>query len=229
MDPASILRELRDGPSGVARLGLFWLALGALVTAMVMVLLSPSMQGLSSIPGHIFDSPVDEPRVAAKPHMTRAQRIAARRTAVKMALTQVGVRERGINGGARIVKYRRAVVGAGENPRLREPWCADFVSWAWNKAGARIGFDGRGSDYVPELVAWARISHRWHWARDGYRPRAGDLVVYASGGSRSGHVGMVVKTRGGRIYTVEGNLSDSVKRRTVKAWHPSVTGFIAPV
>ncbi len=56
-----------------------------------------------------------------------------------------------------------------------------------------------------------------------------DLVVYASGGSRNGHIGMVVKARGGRIYTIEGNLSDSVKRRSMKAWDPGITGFIAPV
>jgi hypothetical protein len=146
-----------------------------------------------------------------------------------VALTQVGVHERGVNGGTRIVRYRRAVLGHGENPRSREPWCADFVSWAWRRAGAPIGFDGRGSDYVPELVAWARLSRRWHWARDQYRPRAGDLVVFASGGSRRGHIGMVVKVRAGRIYTVEGNFADRVARRSMKAWSPGITGFIAPV
>jgi hypothetical protein len=37
-----------------------------------------------------------------------------------------------------------------------------------------------------------------------------------------------VKTGRGRVYTVEGNVRDRVMRRTVKAWNPTVTGFIAP-
>jgi hypothetical protein len=229
MDPAALLRELYGGPSATARTGLFALALGAVVTLMVAVLLSPSMQGLAVAPVHLFDHPVAQPRVVHRPTMTRAQRTAARRAAVHDALTQVGVHERGVNGGPMVLRYRRAVIGRGENPRSREPWCADFVSWAWRRAGAPIGFGGRGSDYVPELVAWARLTRRWHWARDGYHPRAGDLVVFASDGSPRGHIGMVVTTGSGRIHTVEGNYSDRVMRRSVKAWSPVVTGFIAPV
>lgn len=229
MDPASLLRELRDGQSAIARTGLLWLSLGAFATVLVMLLLTPSMNGLGVLPDHVLDRPVAEPAVPAQPRLTKAQRIVARRTAVNVALTQVGVRERGNNGGRRIQTYRYAVTGAGENPRLREPWCADFVSWAWRRSGVPLGFGGQGSDYVPELVAWARLTGRWRWARDGYRPRQGDLVVYQQGGSRHGHVGMVVKTRAGRIYTVEGNLSDQVKRRSLRPWAPMVTGFISPV
>ena len=121
------------------------------------------------------------------------------------------------------------MLGAGENPSLREPWCADFVSWAWRRSGVPLGFNGLGSDYVPELVAWARLTRRWHWARDGYRPRTGDLIVYRSNGSTRGHIGMVVKVTRGRVHTVEGNWRDQVARRTVVPWNPSVTGFIAPV
>lgn len=228
MDPAALLRDLRDGQTTAVRTGLLVLSLGAFATVLVMLLLSPRMSGLSALPGHVLDRPVAEPHVPTQPRLTRAQRLAARQTAVKSALTQVGVRERGNNGGARIVNYRRAVFGAGENARLREPWCADFVSWAWKRAGVPLGFGGQGSDYVPELVAWARLTGRWHWARTGYRPRQGDLVVFASGGSRSGHIGMVVRTGAGRVHTVEGNLKDRVMRRSLRPWAPYVTGFISP-
>jgi hypothetical protein len=133
------------------------------------------------------------------------------------------------NHSPRIVRYRRAVLGPGENPNVAEPWCADFVSWARRRAGVPLGFGGYGSDYVPELVGWARFTRRWHWARTGYRPRPGDLVVYSAGGSRRGHVGIVVKLRGGRLHTIEGNYRDRVSRRVVKPWNPDVTGFISPV
>ena len=228
MSPSTIYRELRDGHSPAARTGLFWLVMGAVVTAIVVFLMSPAIGGLTSLPGHVLDRPAPTARATA-PRLTAAQRVAARRTAVRVAIGQVGVRERPGNRGARIVTYRRAVTGVGENPRLAEPWCADFVSWAWRRAGVPIGFGGLGSDYVPELVAWARLTRRWHWARDGYTPRTGDLIVYRSGGSRRGHIGMVVKVQGGRVHTVEGNLADRVMRRSVKGWAPMVTGYISPV
>ncbi len=228
MSPATIYRELRDGHSPAARAGLFWLVLGAFMSMFVVVMMSPSIGGLASLPGGVLEHPAEEPQ-AATPPLTAAQRVAARRTAVRVAIGQVGVRERGENSGARIVNYRRAVIGAGENPHVAEPWCADFVSWAWRRAGVPLGFGGLGSDYVPDLVAWARLTRRWHWARDGYTPRTGDLIVYRSGGSRRGHVGLVVKVAGGRVHTVEGNLQDRVMRRAVKGWAPNVTGYISPV
>lgn len=228
MSPTTILRELRDGRSPAARTGLFWLVLGAFVTVFVVVMMSPAIGGLASLQEHVLDRPTPAKRATA-PRLTAAQKMAARRTSVRVALSQVGVRERPGNRGARITTYRRAVKGFGENPRLAEPWCADFVSWAWRRAGVPLGWGGLGSDYVPDLVVWARITRRWHWARDGYVPRSGDLIVYRSGGSTRGHIGMVVKVRGGRVHTVEGNLSDRVMRRSVKGWAPMVTGYISPV
>jgi hypothetical protein len=168
-------------------------------------------------------------RKPAPPPLTARQKTIARKTSVKVALQQVGVREVSNNNSRRIIRFRRAVTGAGENPRDAEPWCADFVSWAWRRAGVPIGFGGRGSDYVPELVAWARLTRRWHGARQGYQPKPGDLIVYRSGGSWRGHIGLVQHLRGGRLSTVEGNFGNRVTRRTVKPWAGDVTGFISPV
>ena len=230
MDPAAVLRDLRGGHTEAVRSGLFVLVLGALITLMLVILLSPSVSGLVSVVGRALDAPtVARPAARATPPLTAQQRMLARRTAVKAAISQTGVRERRTNQAARIISFRQAVVGRGENPRLAEPWCADFVSWAWARAGVPLGFGGRGSDYVPELVAWAQLSRSWRWARDGYNPRSGDLIVYRANGSRAGHIGLVVKLQRGRVYTVEGNLSDRVMRRSVKPWDPAVTGFISPV
>lgn len=232
MDPASILRELRGSQSAVARTGLLWLGIGTIATLLVIVLMAPSTGGLRLLPGHVLDAPAGRPaapRGYVQPRLTPLQEAAVRRSSVRMALSQVGVHERGDNGGRRLVMYRRAVTGAGENPRIREPWCADFISWAWRRGGVRIGFGGHGADYVPELVLWARVSRRWHWARAGYRPRQGDLIVYNDGTSRYSHIGMVVTTTRRRVHTVEGNFRDRVQRRTIKPWGPRVTGFISPV
>lgn len=232
MGPGEILRELRAGLPPAARTGLFALALGAVMVAFVVVMLSPRVGGLVSLPGHELERPVASPRVArVAPKLTAAQKRVARATAIRVAALQVGVREHGgENRGDRIKMYRRAVTGPGEKPWKAEPWCADFVSWAWKRAGVPIGFGGRGSDYVPELSAWAQLTHRWKWARTGYRPKAGDLVVYrVSGVSRRGHIGLVVRTKRGKIRTIEGNYEDRVARRIINPRHASITGFIVPV
>jgi len=231
VDPASIIRELRQGPGAATRMGLSALTLGAAVTLMVIVLLTPAVDGLIGLPGHALTK--DAPHEPAPPKvipLTPMQRAAARRTAVLVAAREVGVREfRGSNNSGRIITYRKAVTGRGENPRVAEPWCADFVSWAWKRAGVPLGYDGRGSDYVPELVGWARSTRRWHWARDGYKPQAGDLVIFRSVVERRGHIGIVGRLSPGRIHTIEGNYADRVSRRVLKPWDPAVTGFISPV
>lgn len=229
MHPAAIMRELRDGQHPAVLTGLSWLLLGAAMVVLASALLVPSVGGLRGLPGHVLDRPVEAPSARPEPRLTPRQKLVARRTAVRAAVGEVGVRERRVNNAPRIVLYRYAVRGPGERPRLAEPWCADFVSWAWRRAGVPVGWGGQGSDYVPELVGWARLTRRWHGARTGYRPQPGDLIVYRSGGSARGHIGMVVGLHKGRLVTVEGNLSDRVMRRVVKPWRPDVTGFISPV
>jgi hypothetical protein len=234
MDTAAILRELRDGHSPAVRTGLAALALGAFVCAMLMVMLSPSMNGLVGLPGHIIGKEAAPARPHAKKRavpLTKAQQGVVRRSAVLAAAKEIGVREWASrpNYSARIVTYRRAVLGRGENPYSSEPWCADFVSWAYRRAGVAIGFDGKGSDYVPELVAWGKVTHRWKAARSKYHPVPGDLIVYSNGEGRYGHIGIVAKVANGRVTTVEGNYSNAVVRRTIKPWAGDVQGFIRPV
>jgi hypothetical protein len=234
MHPAAIIRELRDGQSPAVRTGLAALLLGAFVSAMIMVLLAPSMNGLVGLPGHTIGKDPTGNQVRTRPSappLTLAQRGLVRRKAVFIAAKEVGVTEWAghPNYSNRIVTFRRAVQGRGENPYSAEPWCADFVSWTYRRAGVPIGFDGRGSDYVPELVAWGKLTGRWRNARSRYHPLPGDLIIYSAGGSRFGHIGLVAKVGGGRVRTIEGNSSNRVKRRVVKPWDATVQGFIRPV
>lgn len=230
MEPHRHVRVASPAQQGLRALGL-----GALAVVFVVVMLTPAVDGLGSLPDHVLGKLADDTpraRIAPPPPaLTLAQRATLRRAAVTAAIAEVGVREWPTrpNHSARIVTYRRAVTGIGENPYAAEPWCADFVSWAWRRAGQPIGFGGQGSDYVPELVAWARLSHRWRAARLTYRPMPGDLVVYTQSGQRYGHVGIVVRVKGGRMATVEGNYRDQVSRRFLPTTHASVRGFIRPV
>ncbi|MCW2950163.1 MAG: hypothetical protein JWN41_1176, partial [Thermoleophilia bacterium] len=70
MSTAAILRELRDGHSPALRTAIAALAAVTFVAAMYMALLSPSMNGLVGLPGHLISkeaSPIT--------HVTRPPRV----------------------------------------------------------------------------------------------------------------------------------------------------------
>lgn len=222
------LAAVSDMPT---RHGLAVLLGGALAVFMVIVLTTPAMEGLGHLPGLGLGGSSSGTREAERPRvpppMTPAVERALRHRVVMRAASQVGVSEIGgdSNYAPAIVRYRKAVIGPGEDPHSREPWCADFVSWAWRSAGLPISFAGRGADYVPTLVAWARFTGRWHDPGSGYRPQPGDLAVFSEY-ARYGHVGMVAALNGGQVRTIDGNYSDRVMRRSTPAGSSAISGYI---
>jgi hypothetical protein len=136
---------------------------------------------------------------------------------VKIAESQVGVRESGANSGEAIRKYQAATSLEPD----RWPWCAAFVDWCimeWLKD--------------PEAVEWlnlkVRTPEQWRpktalaygftsWAKD--RPNTtkilmptdmaepGDIVMYTFS-----HVGIVISDNGKTLQTVEGNTNGEGSR-----------------
>ena len=95
----------------------------------------------------------------------------------------------------------------------RVEWCATFVSWCANE----VGYIEAG--LVPKFslcqagVRWFRDAGRFQDARSGYVPKPGDIIFFdwnVDGWSE--HVGIVERVEGGRVYTVEGNSGDAVRR-----------------
>ena len=135
---------------------------------------------------------------------------------VSAAESQVGVSEQppGSNDGPQIATYRGAVAGA----QAGEPWCAYFVSWAANQAGAPLGDAGTGLGSVSGITSWAQRTGRFLPA--GSPPRAGDLMLFGSE-----HVGLVESVNAdGSLTTIEGNSSDAVSR--VQRMPGEATGFV---
>ena len=81
----------------------------------------------------------------------------------------------------------------------RQPWCADFVTWALDQAQA---LDVPQSSYTPTLAQSYRDARRW-----GEAPVVGAVVFFQwPGMGRIAHVGLVESIRpDGSIVTVEGN------------------------
>ncbi|TMS00318.1 CHAP domain-containing protein [Nonomuraea basaltis] len=130
---------------------------------------------------------------------------------IKIAESQVGVTENAAGGGTPFHAWymasqraRETVVrdGGSIQAYANAPWCAMFVSWVGEKAGARptVGWDA----YTITYAKWFEKNGRW-----GTQAKPG-AVVYFSWDDRSigsiDHMGLVKKDNGdGTITTIEGN------------------------
>jgi hypothetical protein len=126
---------------------------------------------------------------------------------VAIAQQQLGLKEvpDGCNCGPEIQPFLGSSSG--------EAWCADFVSWVYKEAGSP--FSG-GSDGgwrlagVSGLHQWLVDNGIWHNRGDGDVPQPGDVVIFAD----DEHTGIVEKTDGTTLDTIEGNTSNQVARRS---------------
>lgn len=113
-------------------------------------------------------------------------------------------------------------------------WCA----CTWSAAAIKLGYTAiipiEISCYY--LIEAAKKMNCWQ-ENDGYIPQPGDAVLYdwqdSGVGDNTGtpdHVGMVVEVNksAGYFVVVEGNYSDSVKKRTVSINGKFIRGFITP-
>lgn len=138
--------------------------------------------------------------IATAPGWRRAQEEPAPvRNVLARAIAEIGVREEpdGSNRGPRVDLYTA--------PNFGEPWCADFVSWAWNCADGGSPFGHIRGVYTIE--DWAR-KH----GRIVVDPQPGDLFLILRPPSH-GHTGLVVSVSddGRAISTVEGNAGNAVR------------------
>jgi hypothetical protein len=134
-----------------------------------------------------------------------------------IASAEVGQAEQppGSNDSPRIAQYRSATAGSGVGP-----WCAYFVSWAAQQAGAPIGEQGQGFGAVAAVWDWAQRTGRTVPA--GSTPQPGDIIVWDGR-----HIGIVESVgTDGSIHTVEGNSSDQVSRRTYGPDGGGATGYV---
>ena len=153
---------------------------------------------------------------------------------IAIALSQLGYQEGASNGSfsgqvsgrANYVEfsYNLGDLGLGYGG-TDYPWCASFVTWCLyqshctNQATYKDLGRFHNGDYK---YIWKEISCS-QWVRQlkgagyyrysayqggSYTPKSGDLVFFQNSGGVA-HIGICLYTSGGRIYTVEGNTSDS--------------------
>ncbi len=131
------------------------------------------------------------------------------------AASHLGFRERGENGNPFSRYFGRP----------SEAWCADFVSYVFEKSGRPLGQNGVGFAAVRDMAAWfQRRGAYFHGT-----PKPGDVIFFDN--TRPGtynHVGVVSRVEGGVVYTIEGNTSDQVARRSYPLGSSRIVGYGRP-
>jgi cell wall-associated NlpC family hydrolase len=141
------------------------------------------------------------PACASAKNLTRA-----RDTAVRWAVSQAGLHERGTsNRGPQIDRWERAM-----GIRIGQPWCGALVHQAFLRAGIRLS--ARLID--PDRSYRDAQAHRRGLRAIPIRSvRRGDLLFFAfRPGLLASHFALVRgRPRNGKAATVEGNVSHAVR------------------
>lgn len=116
--------------------------------------------------------------------------------------------------------------------KYTDAWCATFVS----AVAVKLGY----TDIIPCECSCPRMitlfQKKGIWIEDENRkPNPGEIIFYdwedsGSGDNKGGsdHVGIVEKVSGGYITVIEGNYSNSVKRRTLAVNGKYIRGYGVP-
>ena len=116
--------------------------------------------------------------------------------------------------------------------KYTDAWCATFVSAVAIKVGYTDIMPTECS--CPKMIELYKNLGAWD-ENDARIPNPGEIIFYdwdvsGSGDTRgdSEHVGIVEKVEGNTITVIEGNYSDSVKRRTISVNGRYIRGYGVP-
>ena len=148
---------------------------------------------------------------------------------LEIAIAELGYKEKETNsqlddktanaGDGNWTKYARDLHTAGyyQTAKNGYAWCDMFVDWCFLQLGGskekgewlecQTGLYGAGCEWSSNCYRWAD--------RCGTEPRIGAQIFFAKNGKGSEeHTGIVEKFDSNYIYTIEGNASNMVKRKT---------------
>ncbi|WP_052280286.1 CHAP domain-containing protein [Nocardia vulneris] len=120
--------------------------------------------------------------------------------------------------------------GAGEKyaEGVREPWCADFVSWVMRESGVPLANPNSGSWRIPGVYTLQEFyAGADRFVRFGdYRPRTGDVILYSDASPFNQHTNIVLKTDADTVTTLGGNEFGEIGLHTFRlAEVPGIVGF----
>ena len=163
---------------------------------------------------------------------------------IDLALSQVGYHEKATNaelddpkansGDGNWNKYSRDLDKLGNFYNGRKngyAWCDCFVDWCFITAYGRAV--GQKLLCQPDNSAGAGCSFSAGYYRNKGQfhinnPQPGDQIFFGTGANNVWHTGIVVSVGNNHVYTVEGNTTDSVGRRSYALNDTSIYGYGRP-
>lgn len=91
---------------------------------------------------------------------------------------------------------------------VAEAWCADFVSWVYNKAGKPLKNPHSGSWRIPgtyTLREYYQSIDKFRPADSNYAPKVGDILLYDNPSPFGQHTNIILKSDGNTVTTIGGN------------------------
>ncbi len=132
----------------------------------------------------------------------------------------------GLHEGRDRAEISKLTGKSGINPATT-PWCAAFAMNLIDQHKL-LNLDGLSNrNYTPTIRKWAQ-DKGIYGTPDKYKPKPGDAIMFDWKGGRNDveHIGLVEKVKNGKVYTIEGNSSDSVKRRVYSLKDPVIHGYV---
>lgn len=96
----------------------------------------------------------------------------------------------------------------------KEPWCANFVSYIMNQAGAPLKNPHTGGWRIPgtfTLREYYEANGRFKSANSGYQPLPGDVAIYRNSPVFGDHTNIVLKNDNSVLTTVDGNEANRIR------------------
>ena len=111
-------------------------------------------------------------------------------------------------------EFKAQSAGTKFSQGAKEPWCANFVSYIMNQAGAPLKNPHTGGWRIPgtfTLREYYEANGRFKPANSGYQPLPGDVAIYRNSPVFGDHTNIVLKNDNGVLTTVGGNEANRIR------------------
>ena len=111
-------------------------------------------------------------------------------------------------------EFKAQSAGAKFSQDAEEAWCANFVSYIMNQAGAPLKNPHTGGWRIPgtfTLREYYEANGRFKAANSGYQPLPGDVAIYRNSPVFGDHTNIVLKNDNGALTTVGGNETNRIR------------------
>ncbi len=116
-----------------------------------------------------------------------------------------------------------------ENTYYPAAWCDSFFDWCMYKtfgtAKARELICGSFNGYTPSSSSYYKNKNQWYTTDT--VPQVGDQIFFKNS-VRICHTGIVIKVTDNRVYTLEGNAMDAVRKRSYAYGDDYLAGYGRP-